>query len=243
MTSAFEELDYRPTPMGALSLRRRRVPGLDDDVYEIKIGDAFLMSSRFTASETALADIGLELIEGDAPDIVVGGLGLGHTAHRVLEESAVASLIVIEAFDAVIGWHRQGLVPLGAALAGDPRCRMVEGDFFALASDPETGFDPDRPGRRFDAILVDIDHSPQDLLSSTHAAFYRPDGLRALAAQLKPGGVYALWSNDPPDAGFTANMEAVFTGAQARVVEFDNPLQGRKATATVYAARRGCASE
>ena len=137
----------------------------------------------------------------------------------------------------------QGLVPLGAALAGDPRCRMVEGDFFALASDPETGFDPDRPGRRFDAILVDIDHSPQDLLSSTHAAFYRPDGLRALAAQLKPGGVFALWSNDPPDAGFTANMEAVFTGAQARVVEFDNPLQGRKATATVYAARRGCASE
>ena len=94
--------------MGALSLRRRRLPGVDEDIYEIKIGDEFLMSSRFTASETALAEIALDMIESPAPDIVVGGLGLGFTARRVLESERVASLVVVEAFGAVIDWHRRG---------------------------------------------------------------------------------------------------------------------------------------
>ena len=45
----FEELDYRETPLGALILRRRRIRSLDDlDVFEVKLGDAFLMSSLFT---------------------------------------------------------------------------------------------------------------------------------------------------------------------------------------------------
>ncbi len=238
MTPAFEELDYCPTPMGALSLRRRRLPGVEEDVYEVKIGDDFLMSSRFTASETALAEIGLKPLAGDGLDVVVGGLGLGHTAATVLRRPRIGSLLIVEAFEAVIGWHLRHLVPLGETLSGDPRCRMVQGDFFALAAEPEAGFDPEQAGRQFDAILVDIDHSPSDLLSSAHAAFYQPDGLRALAAQLKPGGVFALWSNDPPDAAFTENMQAVFEDVQAPVVTFDNPLQGREATATVYVGRR-----
>src|ERR1700704_723761 len=44
----FEELDFRPTPMGVLSLRRRRLLTTGADVYEIKLGDEFLMSSAFT---------------------------------------------------------------------------------------------------------------------------------------------------------------------------------------------------
>ena len=55
----FEELDYRPTPIGTLSLRRRRDLTLDIDVFEIKLGEDFLMSSLFTASEVALARLGL----------------------------------------------------------------------------------------------------------------------------------------------------------------------------------------
>jgi len=59
MSLDFEELDYRPTPIGALSLRRRRELKLGVDVFEIKLGDEFLMSSLFTASEIALARLGL----------------------------------------------------------------------------------------------------------------------------------------------------------------------------------------
>ena len=35
MSRSFEELDFRPTPMGVLTLRRRRRPMSDVDVYEI----------------------------------------------------------------------------------------------------------------------------------------------------------------------------------------------------------------
>ena len=60
LSTLFEEIDYRATPIGAISLRRRRILALDQDVYEIILGDEHLMSSLFNASEIALAKLGLE---------------------------------------------------------------------------------------------------------------------------------------------------------------------------------------
>ena len=177
MSALFEELDYRATPIGALSLRRRRELRLGVDVFEIKLGEDYLMSSLFTASEIALARLGLDELAGRNLDVVVGGLGLGHTARAVLEHAQVGSLVVVEALAAVIDWHRNGLVPLGAELTGDARCRFVHGDFFALAQSG-AGFDPDAPGRCFDAVLVDIDHAPDLLLHPRNAAFYQAEGLQ-----------------------------------------------------------------
>ena len=236
MAPLFEELDYRPTPIGALSLRRRRDPALDIDVFEIKLGEEYLMSSLFTASEVALAELGLAELAGGGLDIVVGGLGLGYTAQAVLASDAVASLIVVETLDAVIDWHESGLLPLGPQLCGDARCRFVAGDFFALAAAP-AGFDPDAPARRFDAVLVDIDHSPEFWLDPANAAFYEAGGLRAMMAHLKPGGVFGLWSNEPPDAGFTARLAAVFASAHAAPVTFRHPVQDSAFTQAVYLAR------
>src|SRR4029077_9619452 len=185
MSLYFEELDYRPTPIGTLSLRRRREFSLGVDVFEIKLGDEYLMSSLFTASEIALARLGLAELSGADLDVVVGGLGLGYTAKAVLEHEAVKSLVIVEALDAVIDWHERGVLPLGPALTADPRSKFVLGDFFALAA--SKGFDPGAPARRFDAILVDIDHSPDFLLDPQNAAFYQPEGLQRLAAHLLPG--------------------------------------------------------
>ncbi len=236
MSFLFEELDYRPTPIGALSLRRRRDLSLDVDVIEIKLGDEFLMSSLFTASEIALARLGLaDLFPGVGLDVVVGGLGLGYTAQAVLEQDNVSSLIVVDALEAVIDWHQSGLLPLGPGLSADPRCRFVLADFFALAS-AEAGFDPDRPARRHHAILVDIDHSPELWLNPQSAPFYQPEGLRKLTRHLHPGGVFGLWSNDKPDPAFTARLAGVFATARAEPVVFHNPLQNRDFTQTVYLA-------
>lgn len=236
MSASFAELDYCPTPLGPLILRRRREPSLGVEVFEIKLGDAFLMTSLFTASEVALARLGLAAAPGARRDVVVGGLGLGHTAQAVLAEEGVGSLTVIELFDIVIEWHQTGLIPLGRELTGDARCRLVQGDFFAMAAGGD-GFDPAVPGRRFDAILVDIDHSPDMLLDSRSTGFYRPEGLRAVAAHLHPGGVFGLWSNDRPDAAFTDRLAGVFAEAWAEPVTFHNPLQNRPFTQTVYLAR------
>jgi spermidine synthase len=238
MSLYFEELDYRPTPIGVLSLRRRRQLSTGIDVYEIKLGDEFLMSSLFTAAEIALARLGLASLKGPDLDVVVGGLGLGYTAQAVLENSAVRSLIVIDALSEVIEWHQRGLIPLGEQLTAASRCRLVHGDFFAMAASSAQGLDPEAPGRRFDAVLVDIDHSPDNLLHPGHAAFYRPDGLRQLAEHLRPGGVFALWSNDPPDEEFGATLASVFPISEAHVVTFYNPLQDRDASNTVYVAAK-----
>jgi spermidine synthase len=240
MSLYFEELDFRPTPMGVLSLRRRRLPGTDTDVFEIKLGDEYLMSSRFTAAEIELARLGLADLSGENLDVAVGGLGLGYTARAVLEDPRVRSLIVVDALAEVIEWHQQGLLPLGKQLTGDPRCRLLHADFFAMA-DSRAGFDTDAPGRRFDAVLVDIDHSPQNLLHPRHAALYRREGMARLAEHLSPGGVFALWSNDPPDDAFNAVLASVFATSAAHVVTFDNSFGDHDASNTVYVAVKAAA--
>ncbi|MGV9883541.1 spermidine synthase [Streptomyces sp. NPDC003006] len=236
MSARFEEIDWRPTAMGDISLRRRRDPASGDDVYEVKLGDEFLMSSLFTAGEIALTRLGLEPLPDTELDVVVGGLGLGYTARAALADPRVRSLTVIEALGDVIGWHERGAVPLGVELTSDARCRLIHGDFFGMAGDGG-GLDPEDPDRRFHAILLDIDHSPRQVLHPSHAALYRPAGLRALARRLRPDGVFALWSNDPPDEEFNAVLAEVFATSESHVVEFPNPLQGGSAANTVYVAR------
>jgi hypothetical protein len=91
-----------------LSLRRRRELRLGVDVFEIKLGEDYLMSSQFTASEIALARLGLAELSGRNLDVAVGGLGLGYTARAVLEHAQVGSLLVVEALAAVIDWLAPG---------------------------------------------------------------------------------------------------------------------------------------
>src|SRR6476660_4214281 len=166
MSRDFEELDYRKTARGELILRRRRMLSLGGlEIYEVKLGEAFLMSSLFHEAEESLARLGLGELTGEEWDVVVGGLGLGYTAIAALEYRQVASLLVVDALEPVIEWHRKGLVPLGEKLTRDPRTRLILADFFAVATSPD-GFDPERPGRRFHAVLLDIDHSPRNLLHS-----------------------------------------------------------------------------
>jgi spermidine synthase len=241
MSQFFEELDYRPTPIGPIILRRRRIHALGKDVFEIMLGEEHLMSSLFTASEIALARLCLADLAGQDVDVVVGGLGLGYTAQAVLEHQNVQSLLVVEMLDAVVDWHEENLLPLDPPLISDPRCRFVRGDFFGLAASA-AGFDPDAPGRRFHAILVDIDHTPDRLLDQRSESFYTPQGLSRLAAHLHPGGIMGLWSDAEPDSAFVERLASVFDEVRAEPVTFRNPLQDeRKFTQTVYIARKSAA--
>lgn len=237
MSARFEILDWSETAIGVISLRRRLEPSLKVDVYEVKLGDEFLMSSLFTVGEVELARLGLARAIDAELDVVVGGLGLGYTAQTALDDPRVQSLLVVETLGEVIGWHQQALLPDTAELASNPRVRLQQGDFFAMAGS-DIGFDPEAPSRRFHAILLDIDHTPRHVLHPSHSALYTPAGLGKLVGHLHPGGVFALWSDDPPDPEFEAVLAEVFEWSQASVVRFPNPLTGGHSTNTVYVARQ-----
>lgn len=228
MSKRFEELDWRETPIGEISLRRRLEPALQVDVYEVKLGDEYLMSSLFTVAEEALATLGLAAVEGDQLDVVIGGLGLAYTAGTALLDDRVRSLQVVEYLEPVIDWHQRTLLPLSPPIVHDPRTRFVHGDFFALVAAGELP--------RCDAVLLDIDHTPTHTLHGSHAGFYSPAGLRLLADRLNPGGVFALWSDDPPEAEFLAVLRSVFGSAEGHLVEFANPLTGGTSSNSVYVA-------
>jgi len=239
MTFDFEELDYQQTPLGDISLRRRAEPRLEGRIlYEVKLGDEFLMSSLFTEAEIQLSKLGLAGLEGDDLDVVVGGLGLGYTAVAALENPAVRSLKVVDVMEPVIRCHREGLVPLGETLVSDPRCTLVHADFFEAASATGIGFDGTETEQFVHAVLLDIDHSPSHWLNPGNSAFYSVQGLEDLADKLHPGGIFAMWSNDPPEEAFTDLLETIFDTTEFHVVTFPNPYTGGESTATVYVAHK-----
>ena len=238
MTSNFEELDCQKTHIGELALRRRCILSLNRrEVYEVKLGDEYLMSSLFHDSEVALAEIGLGALDGAGWDVVVGGLGLGYTAAAALAFKQVKRLVVVEALAPVIDWHRRGLVPNGKTLTLDGRCEYHHADFFDLVR--ADGFDPEEKGAQFDAVLLDIDHTPIFWLHPSHADLYSEAGMRRLKSFLKPHGIFALWSNDPPENAFVDLLSGVFASAQGHTVEFDNPLLRSVTANGVYLARCG----
>jgi spermidine synthase len=233
VSARFEELDWQPTPMGDLTLRRRTDAALGVEIFEVKLGEEFLMSSLFTVAEEELATLGLAATKGDELAVLVGGLGLGYTAIAALRDPRVSAMTVIDTMPAVIDWHQRGLLPVSELLTADARTRLVLDDFFAVMRSA-----PKPDDARYDAILLDVDHSPRHQLDPSHADLYTVAGLRALAAHLTTSGVFALWSDDPPDDEFLDKAHAVFPQVQAHVVDFANPLTGGISSNTVYVAAR-----
>lgn len=244
MTATFEELDSQPTRMGDISLRRRVEPTLGVEVFEVKLGEEFLMSSLFTVAERALATLAFAELDDDDDgfhhddrplDVVVGGLGLGYTAQAALADDRVGRLTVIEALAPVIDWHHRRLVPVATDLVTDPRCHLVEGDFFALIQEP--ALVPGETDATLDAILVDIDHTPRHVLDPSHLPFYEAEGLASVRAHLAPGGIFGLWSDAAPDAEFLEVARQVFASCAAHVVTFANFYTGAESSNTVYVAK------
>ena len=124
---------------------------------------------------------------------------------------------------------------MGKVLANDSRCELRQGDFFELA---RTGFDSHAPDRKFDAVLLDIDHSPKHFLGPESQSFYTAEGLASVRDQLNPNGTFALWSNDPADEDFTEHLRQTFGSATAHNIEFPNPYTHSTSVNSVYVAQK-----
>lgn len=236
MELIFEEIDYQETDLGAISLRKRSEPRLDNLlIYEVKLNEEWLMSSLFVDAEEELSRLGLKKLKenGHSKDlsVVVGGLGLGYTSVTALNDKDVTSLRTIDVMPAVIDWHQRGLLPVGDVLESDPRSQLILGDFFALASSEEPGFiSPEK----VDAVLLDIDHSPSHWLNQGNQGFYTQASLSNMANKIKANGVFGLWSNDLPDPTFVDLLNTVFDSTETHIIEFANPYSGETSTNSVY---------
>lgn len=228
--SSFEELDYGSSALGELILRRRRPVSMPETwVYEVKLGGHFLMSSLVRDSEEALADLALARLDGEAWKVIVGGLGLGYTAAAALRDDRVQHLEVFEFLPEVIAWHERGLVPMGTALVDDERCQLVECDCFQRVRNPQ--------GSPVDAILIDIDDGPEEVLSSSHESFYSVEGLGETRRGIRDGGVFGLWTSRPCNDAFLERLRTAFGNGDAEEVLFDNPLLSIEETNTIYLAQ------
>lgn len=230
-----EILAYEPTPLGLLCLRRRELPGAPGtSVTEITLDHEFLMSSHLTASEEALARLAVELHPGPSLDVLVGGLGLGYTAHAALASARVARVEVVELLPQVIDWLARGLVPLADALRADPRLVLAQGDVYARLLAP--------PERTHDLILIDVDHSPDEPLSrggpAPAAGFHGDAGLARAKRHLAPGGVLAVWSS-VEHSPFVDALRRAFASVRAEPVTVENDLIDEVQTDWLFFARDG----
>jgi spermidine synthase len=218
MDDELEVVDAVETGIGMICLRRRRAAMPPHDVVtEITLDHQFLMSSEATASERALADRAIAWHGGNGLRVLVGGLGLGYTAHAALASPRVAQVEVVELLAPVIDWHRRGLVPLAASLAAEDRLAICEGNVFAKLL---SGWE-----HCFDVILIDVDHSPEERLGASNAAFYTADGLAVVKENLPPGCVLAVWSY-AESSPFAEALRETFAEVRVERVAFENRAIG-----------------
>ena len=59
-----------------------------------------------------------------------------------------------------------------------------------------------------------------------------------MAQKIRAGGVFGLWSNDPPEIEFSRLLETVFDSLETHIVSFPNPYMGGESTNTVYLAHK-----
>ena len=153
----------------------------------VRIGNEVLMSSSRHGSEEAMAAHSVaDALRSPKPRVLVGGLGMGFTLRATLDVLPPnAEVVVAELFPCVVEWCRGPLAALSHHALDDPRVRVFEGDVQKVLR---------APGSRFDCILLDVDNGPDALVTLGNRGLYTLDGLRTIAAALRPGGAVGIWS-------------------------------------------------
>lgn len=209
---------------GELVLRRR----VDDDgveVLELRANGVFVMDTRETSTERALASEALALVPSPC-EVLVGGLGLGFTVETVLADPRVRRCRIVEIEPALVGWMGDGTIAHGARLLADPRVVVTVADVGEAVAAAEPG--------SLDLVLLDVDNGPGYLVHDTNAALYQQPFLAAVRRALAPDGTVAVWSAARAPTLALA-LEREFGGAVEH--GYDVRLQDRDEHYWLYAAQ------
>ena len=164
-------LDTAQIPGGAgkLHLKQRGTE------FSITLDHNELMNSRLSASEEALATIVCErLRDNEAPQILIGGLGMGFTLRAALAALGPnARITVAELVPAVLVWARGPMANIFGTCLTDSRVHIHETDVGNLIQSNAS---------TFDAILLDVDNGPEGLTRKVNDTLYDLKGLSAARA-------------------------------------------------------------
>ena len=203
MKILYQDVDREQTSLGELLLQRYEAEG-GEHGYQILIDGEFLMASHGAHSERAMAPLAAARLRRPARDlqVLIGGLGAGHTLREALDLPGVGRVVVAEIGRQVVTWNRRYFASVNGDALADPRVEVVIGDVLALLRGVEA---------RYDLILLDVDNGPGYLAAEGNAALYTRDGLAETARALRPGGALAVWSpfRNPT---FVARLAQVFDG-------------------------------
>lgn len=194
-----------------------------DGEHFLKIGGVTLMSTTACASEQTMAELACGGRTRDQR-VLIGGLGFGFTLRRVLELVSPDSVVeVAELLPQMIAWNREHLHEVNGKFLDDPRVAVLEQDVFGLL----------QSGAGYDAILLDVDNSPDPLVQRGNGRLYRRRGLEMARAALKSGGRVVYWSAHA-DPAFVKLLRKVF--ARVEAVPAKAYPKARKFTHTLFVA-------
>ncbi len=199
MAQPWRTIEKDENPDGLLELRQR---GERD--FLILLNNRVLMNSSANRSEQALGELACRTVaDRPRPRVLIGGLGMGLTLRAALDSlPAAARIVLAEVNPAVVMWCRGPLAVLTEKAVADPRVIVVIEDVSRVI---------ELAGRegsaRFDAIILDLYEGPHAGTDAVNDPFYGSSALKRTAGALSPGGVFAVWGENP-DAGFEKRLAA-----------------------------------
>jgi spermidine synthase len=207
MTRPWRLVAGADSPEGRLELRQR-----GEREFVITVGGRVLMNGAASRSEEALARAacaGLAGPAGHRPRVLLGGLGMGLTLRAALDAlPPVARVTVAEIDPTIVAWCRGPLAPVHGGALADRRVRVEIADVADVIARAGAPFDA-RLDARFDAIILDLYEGPRGAAHGADAAdpLYGTAALERTRRALAPGGVFAVWSEEP-DAAFERRLAA-----------------------------------
>ncbi|MCY1671658.1 spermidine synthase [Novosphingobium sp. SL115] len=222
-----ELVDTAHVPNGA---RLRLIRNCDD--FAILLDDNELMSTDIYSSEVALATMTCKRLgEREAPQLLIGGYGLGFTMRAALDVLGHdASVTVAEIVPEIIDWARGPMKSLTAGGLDDARVQLVQDDV-AMLIDCAVG--------AYDAILLDVDNGPEGLTRRVNDWLYSKSGLEAAMTALRPHGILAVWSATPDAEFVTLLSQAGFEVAVVAVKANDKAIGKDAFEHVIIFAQRG----
>ncbi len=219
MSKPWQVVDSVDTDEGVLELRQR---GEAD--YLITIAGRVLMNSTANKSEILLSELACAAIHNrKSPAVLMGGLGMGYTLKAALDNlPSDARVVTAELNPVVVKWCRGPIAHLTGGAVDDSRVTVEIEDVATVISKAAV----EGGDSRFDAIILDLYEGPFEAAKERGAYLYGDAAIERSCSALKPGGVFAVWSEDPDrsfekrlkTAGFSIDLKRPRRGGPRHVV-------------------------